>query len=250
MGSYTSPMKYAKCIDTGERIEALKNTDAICEICTEKLIAKCGEIMVHHWSHASSSDCDSWYEPETVWHREMKNYFPKQNQEITMQNHRADVKTDTGVVVEFQNSSISTEEIKEREAFYGRMVWLINGDEFKNNFCYVNLSQAKIERSFCVDYQWQHFRKSWLASNRPIFIDNLLNGFYYNEELFEDDSIAYIKPTIRPMHNGWLCFIKKRTFIDFVNGNLSVDFLNSTSNYLTLPDIKKLDAVNWGEYGN
>ena len=55
--------------------------------------------------------------------------FPDDWQEVTIGNHRADVKTPHGVI-EFQASSISSAEVQEREAFYGKMIWVVKADTF------------------------------------------------------------------------------------------------------------------------
>jgi hypothetical protein len=47
---------------------------------------------------------------------------------------RADIVTASGVVVELQHSPISAETIAEREAFYGRMVWVFDAREWPLEF--------------------------------------------------------------------------------------------------------------------
>jgi ribosomal protein L33 len=47
-----------------------------------KLTPKCGKIKVHHWAHKNDLNCDSWREPETEWHRQWKNRFPNDWQEV------------------------------------------------------------------------------------------------------------------------------------------------------------------------
>jgi hypothetical protein len=76
--------------------------------------------------------CDHWWEPETEWHRNAKNNFPVEWQEIVHraengEKHIADVKTDKGYVIEFQYSDLKPEERRSREAFYGPMDWVVNG---------------------------------------------------------------------------------------------------------------------------
>ena len=111
---------------------------AFCPYCNEKVIAACGDINVHHWRHDRTAECDPWKEHETEWHRNWKKIFPKEWQEVIIQNndekHIADIKTNNGLVLELQNSSISNQTIEIREHFYKEMVWLINADKFKDNF--------------------------------------------------------------------------------------------------------------------
>ena len=103
------------------------------------MIAKCGPRVLHHWAHKGRSNCDPWWENETDWHREWKSYFPENCREIHHQAedgeiHRADVMTPTGIYVEFQHSSMPEAERKACEAFYGNLLWIIDGREFRKNF--------------------------------------------------------------------------------------------------------------------
>lgn len=111
-----------------------------CLCCGKEVISKCGKFNIWHWSHIDLKQCDTWWENETEWHRTWKKKFPSENQEIihydqeTQEKHIADVKTKNGVIIEFQNSPISIEELESREIFYGNMLWIVNGKNFKNRF--------------------------------------------------------------------------------------------------------------------
>jgi hypothetical protein len=119
-----------------------KGKTGICIGCGREVISKCGNIKVHHWAHKKSEDCDSWSEPETEWHREWKNKFPETYREVifhdpkTNECHRADIHTNSGVTIEFQNSPISTQELKSREDFYSKLIWVVNGQKFKGTFTF------------------------------------------------------------------------------------------------------------------
>jgi len=137
--------------------------NAICPLCKTNVIAKCGEIKIWHWAHKNNCECDSFGEPETEWHLNWKNCFPKECQEIIIENHRADVKINN-IVIEFQNSPISPEKIKEREDFYEKLKWVLNGENFAKN---LNLFNHKTYYKF----KWKWMPKSWLISWKPIYID-------------------------------------------------------------------------------
>lgn len=111
---------------------------ATCAWCMSTLIGKCGEIYTWHWAHQPDKLCDPWKEHETEWHREWKSKFPDSWQECIIENdkekHFADVRTADGIVIEFQNSSISPSIIKTRENFYEEMIWVVNAKDFKSNF--------------------------------------------------------------------------------------------------------------------
>jgi hypothetical protein len=103
------------------------------------MLTKCGSKVVWHWAHHRHEHCDPWWENETQWHRTWKGYFPSEWREQVHfdengEKHIADVKTPPGMVLEFQNSAISREELVAREQFYGKMLWIVNGSSFINQF--------------------------------------------------------------------------------------------------------------------
>ncbi|RLZ09729.1 competence protein CoiA family protein [Faecalibacter macacae] len=130
-------MKFA-LDENKRRIKPTKSGQkAFCPLCDGLVIGKCGEIYEWHWQHKGFRDCDSWNETETEWHLNWKSKFPENWQEIIIENdnekHIADIKTKKGLVIEFQNSNISSSTIKIRENFYQDMIWVVNAIGFKNN---------------------------------------------------------------------------------------------------------------------
>ncbi len=123
-------MKYA-LVDR-QRREARPDLSGECPVCGAAMVAKCGERRVWHWAHRGRRTCDRWWEPETEWHRAWMNEFPVEWQEFLQraedgEKHIADVKTEHGRVIEFQHSYLRPEERRAREAFYSRMVWIVDG---------------------------------------------------------------------------------------------------------------------------
>ena len=169
-------MKFAQLFT--ERIEAEpKFIGAICPICKEEVIAKCGDLNIWHWAHKSKEDCDKWSEGETEWHLNWKNEFSKEEQEVIVEEnkdnwfkdykiHRADIKTNKGLVVELQNSSISNIEIIEREVFYDKMIWLINGEKFAQNIFF-----RKTKGNDYYTFRWKYPHKSFLSAKKRIYVD-------------------------------------------------------------------------------
>ena len=137
-------------------LEARTGLQGFCKGCARSVIAKCGTRRVHHWAHLGNKMCDSWWEPETEWHRAWKNNFPSEWQEIflkdliTGEKHVADVKTPGGLVIEFQHSHIDPKERTTREEFYKKMVWVVDGTRLKKDF--LRFAKAK-----------NHFRKGYKA---------------------------------------------------------------------------------------
>src|ERR1035437_5176106 len=100
-------------IRNGERVTATPGGAAVCPCCQARLVSHCGPIIPAHWEH-TAKNCDPWAEPETEWHRSWKRLFPIKWQEILIGNHRADICTPSGFVIEFQHSSISLGDVSER----------------------------------------------------------------------------------------------------------------------------------------
>lgn len=100
--------------------------------------SKCGEVKVNHWAHKGMRNCDPWWENETEWHRSWKGKFPIEWQEVIQydqsgEKHIADVKTGGDWVLEFQHSYLNPEERRSRNAFYPKLVWVIDGTKRKTD---------------------------------------------------------------------------------------------------------------------
>lgn len=216
-----------------EKIEAIPNTKGKCPICYNKVHSKCGEVNVWHWAHFKSKECDTWYEPESFWHKHWKMTFGKENAEIRIVKdgkfHRADILTNEKAVIELQNSIISKPKIREREIFYGeRMIWLINGERFKTNLTtkdkwedkdYIELkslprppirwirSRPELTKGINDEFfKWEHPPKSWINVQRPLFID------FGKESLFR-----VLEGMGTPQIRG--TYISKEKFINKYGGN-------------------------------
>ena len=218
--------------------EASPNLEGTCPLCKQKVISRCGNINIWHWAHNSEIDCDSWIKPESKWHFNWKMSFGKENSEVSIENnnekHRADVKTSNQLIIEFQNSPISTDDIIDREEFYGyEMIWVINGEKSRNRIkfkgsinnkkCWIDLINEKmiinegwyvnqfsvsdeklieveINEDTLFSFTWSNPKRSWRESERDIFIDFGGNYLFYVQE-----GKGYTTG------NGW--FISKKKFI-------------------------------------
>jgi competence protein CoiA len=187
-------MMYA--LHNGNRIRAVSGQNAICPQCHMRVIPKCGELVVHHWAHEASFDCDPWWEPETEWHQFWKSLVAPKQVEVTRGKHRADI-VRRGVVVELQHSSISPAEIKEREDFYDKMIWFFDGRDIpEDNFDLRGQTDNRYRT-----FRWKHPRKIYGLCRRPVFIDfgngsaqPSANGFIFHlKKLYLDG----------PPYGGW-----------------------------------------------
>lgn len=172
-------------------LEAFPGGRGHCPHCQSTVIAKCGPRVMHHWSHLSQRNCDPWWENETLWHREWKNFFPLGWREVTRRAsdgeiHRADIKTPTGLYVELQHSTMTDAERQSREEFYQNLVWVIDGRSFRKNF---NLFHPLPDpfSEIAKDLVWYKATRHQLGA---------ANGLFYRlSENREDDSRPLTKTT-------------------------------------------------------
>ena len=154
-----------------------------CPHCGAEMISKCGRSKVWHWAHKSREICDPWWENETEWHRNWKDMFPTEWQEISHtdeqsgERHIADVKAESGLVVEFQNSPMSLEERASREAFYGDMIWIVNGMRGSLDASYfgMGLGRTPIQKNpLAYPIEWYgrgRLLHNWSEAKAKVFID-------------------------------------------------------------------------------
>jgi len=99
--------------------------NGICPVCGEEVIPVLGTVNVHHWRHRSLSDCIMTKE-ESAWHRYFKSLFDINYVEVKKGDHIADVLLPNGTCIEFQNSTITEEEIISSNNNYDRVIWVFN----------------------------------------------------------------------------------------------------------------------------
>lgn len=167
---------------------------ATCPLCAGPVVAKCGEVNVWHWAHRTA-DCDPWAEPMSQWHLSWQELAPKERREVVIGNHRADIVTPRGVVVEIQRSHLSTDLIAEREAHYGSMVWIFDATDAAgphagqvhqvtqtHDGTGVTWTETVVPRldvrnpsrpdaPLYRTFRWKHARRSLAACRKPVFLD-------------------------------------------------------------------------------
>ncbi|PHN01138.1 competence protein CoiA [Flavilitoribacter nigricans] len=173
-------MKYAKV--NGKKVEAKPKLRGICTNCSQEMVAKCGRVKIWHWAHKSRLHCDPWWESETEWHRNWKNNFPVEWQEISHKDkasnerHIADVKTSHGLVLEFQHSLISPAEVESREQFYGNLIWIVDGNRSELDKGHFNLGLSGPIQKDPLAYQISWYGRSrllqnWAESKVMVYLD-------------------------------------------------------------------------------
>lgn len=223
-------MKFA--LVDNKKVEAFPKGKGICLCCNAETIAKCGTKRINHWAHKNINHCDNWWENETEWHRTWKSQFPVNWQEVvqfdnqTGEKHIADVKTKNGFVLEFQNSPMSDQEMKSREDFYEKMVWVVNGEKFIKNFHILgSLPKPGLKKysdiGFCSTkkgYLGRSFFKysenpNWEKSSRELILLRMYSFSEIEKEVEGDYIGHHLFDWIKPRTN-WISS-KCDVFIDF-----------------------------------
>lgn len=237
-------MKFA--IVNGQRQEAQPNLSGKCPACGHPMVAKCGEVKIWHWAHKGSRLCDPWWENETEWHRAWKGRFPVNWQEVVHQaengeKHIADVKTDQGWALEFQHSKINPDERNEREAFYQKLVWIVDGTRRKRD---KDQFFKALKNGRIVVKEWNLLRiplpdecallRDWTSSNAPVLFDfsecNKPEYPYLWWLIQVIDGMAYIGPFPRESfikHHSPEAKINKLDFLELLkNINEGIKIIN------------------------
>lgn len=223
-------MKFA--IIDGIRTEATKGAKGFCPKCNSELVAKCGSIKIHHWAHKNNRNCDQWWEPETEWHRQWKNKYPSDWQEITLfdehtnEKHIADIKTKFDLVIEFQHSPISKEERISREKFYKNMIWVVDGTRMKHDYPrFLHEKNNLFFKStfqdpdlFHAEFPNKLFPANWLGSPVPIFFD--FKGLSADDKDETKNALWCLIPVDKEQ-----TFVKKMTHDDFIERTLNTSSL-------------------------
>ena len=173
----------------GQRVVAKSGIrGAVCPKCHTELIAKCGEIRVHHWAHKNKLQCDDWMEDDNEWRTGWLNVFPDDWQELVIehngQSHFADIKTPSNTIILLHQSHLSAEMIRSREDFYQTPIWIVNTGRYKNEvsrFLHsfekawirgTRLSAGKADFKIISEFNVDKvFRKEWLTAQFPVFFD-------------------------------------------------------------------------------
>ncbi len=179
--------------DDQEKILAEKGRRGSCPFCQRRVVAKCGQINIHHWAHEINSDCPA-SGLETEWHLNWKSRFSSKYVEHRFGKFIADVYLPKITVIEFQNSSISVEDVLARNAFYRNPIWIVNGMDFEERFSIRN-------RGEYLSFRFKHRRKTISRMMPNLYID-------FGTHLFR------VKKEYDEMRSGWGV---KISYLDFFN---------------------------------
>ena len=249
-------MKFA--LVNNERQEAQPNLEGKCLGCGNPMVAKCGEVRIKHWAHKRRSQCDSWWERETEWHRNWKNQFPRDWQEIVHhaedgEKHIADIKTPDGWIIEFQHSRIEIDERKSRDNFYEKLIWGVDGkrrigDQKKFFKVLGNISGRWIAHDKHPEIQTTLPEGSllldWLGCDSHVFFDFGQDELWWLLPKSQSDC-AYLLPIpCSKFHNLLQCQgdIKQKGFGEFIKKYASVSTESASAE--RAPDYLRLPIMN------
>jgi hypothetical protein len=234
-------MIYALTEDS-KKIEASPGAKAACPLCKSPVVAKCGPTNVWHWAHDSLADCDSWiYEPKTKWHCNWQRRFHRDDIEVVIERngerHIADIVGNGDLVIEIQNSPISSDEINKRELFYGKMIWILNGKQFAHNLEIFGFDSS-IDMNFLSDYIFYEESKGVSGRVRlivPEYDDGAIERFFKSNSNFYqqdiDEENVWFIPDIDQLKNDELPSELKSLYIAFALENQFLLKVDDTRSY-------------------
>jgi hypothetical protein len=152
--------------ESGEKAMATPKGKAFCPACGRAVVARCGTRKARHWAHKHGEGCDPWFE-ETAWHLAWKSMVRPGCCEVVIRRggmaHRADIIGNRKTVIELQHSPIAPDEMRARERFYGRMIWVIDAAPFFGNMSF----------TWKGDYAlmaWRYPRTALVAAKKPVYL--------------------------------------------------------------------------------
>src|SRR5215207_1227674 len=199
--------------DAGDTIPAVRGQTATCPGCEEVLVGKGGPIVKDYWSHRAGGECDPWLDVANKmsdFHIGWQELIVRGRREVRMARdgrwHIADIVAADGQIVEVQHSSISVDKIKEREQFYGNMVWIWDTSEsYKKGHLELRRSDIELPLDF-REFEWGHpWWSIGFSKKRSLF--DLGNG----QLLF----VGEIE-TSRPF-TGWGYLVSKAEVVEWIN---------------------------------
>ena len=156
----------------GDRVYAefaTRDQKYYCPTCGGEVMLRSGEINVDHFAHTSQCQ-DKWNYDMSPWHIRMQSYFPEECREVVVNRngvvHRADVLLEKEkIVIEFQHSTISMQEYRERTKFFidagYRIAWVF---DLQDKVEYDQIEYMNDDRTM---FSWKNPMKIFNGWERP-----------------------------------------------------------------------------------
>ncbi len=218
--------------------EAVRGNVYRCPVCEEQLELRQGERRMHHFAHWKGLSCtDNWTSDMSEWHLGWQRKFPKECAEVVVEyegkKHRADILIESSkLVIEFQHSSLTAEEFKERNDFYTNcgyhIVWLFD------------MSDAFQKENFVLDengeyYHWKHAWGTFWNSKSPLtnysgefFFDPQIDSQQHLTNLVEKQNVIDKKEMVFFENNGT---VEKLLYYDSENKKVVTSNTNQKYNF-------------------
>lgn len=192
-----------------ERIRATKNESALCPVCNEPVIPKCGTINIHHWSHKPNSNCQ-YGEGMSEWHMRLQQHALDNGGDIEViikdgdnNYHIADILYKNRII-ELQHSSISSDDILKRSVFFYNKKYSIDWvlDYRENNFVFISEREIKAN-----GYRKKRFDWFFNSCFGKILFDLDNDVFFYvqskgSEDWWESNDYGSVKKHLE-VYNGF-----------------------------------------------
>ena len=155
---------------------------AICPLCKSPLIAKCGDVRVHHWSHKKGCICDEWREADCEWrHRWLELFSHCEVEPIIEKNgskHFADIRTKNGTTILLRRGKVNPSELQLMEMFFDGLVWIVDlsrnrkaASELTKGLRCGTLRQAFRNAYRTIGGQAECFPDVWSRCRYPVVFD-------------------------------------------------------------------------------
>ena len=124
--------------------------------------------------------------------------------------HRADIRLPSGLVIELQHSSIATNDIKERESFYGNMIWVF---DVKDPYDCDRL--LFIDKGAFISFRWLQPRKHLAYVRKPAYLDVGIDVLFNMRKMsfFKNESTGSYRC------GGWGKWVQLRSVTNGINVN-------------------------------
>lgn len=134
------------------------------------------------------------------------------------EKHISDVKTEQGVVLEFQHSFLSRDERESREAFYKNMAWIVNGRRLALNrarfFASLGAAIVVSHKPWIVSVPLNEGvpLRDWEASRVPVYFD--FGDSEPSDRPSFDKPVLWRLNPLKPNGRAYLSPMSKASFLD------------------------------------
>lgn len=163
----------------GKLARATNGARGNCPECKGEVYARTPEHAIRHFAHIPLPDGEERFcsrDPGEMseWHRRWQ--WERTDLgciEVTQGQHRADVVNASGVVIEFQRSTITPEDVKARESHWRRGVWVLDGTPNDRGEPRVLIRRLPDQADDDVyrRFKWSHANLVLYRAKWPVWID-------------------------------------------------------------------------------